>query len=41
MIQGNGRQEMKTRNITSSGNVFVTDWLNFEGGRNIDFGGGV
>ena len=40
MIQGNGRQEMKTRNSTSSGSTFVADWLNFEGGRNIDFGGG-
>ncbi len=40
MIQGNGRQEMKTRNRTSDGGVFVTDWLNFEGGRNISFGGG-
>ncbi len=40
MIQGNGRQEMKTRNRSSSGGVFETDWLNFEGGRSIDFGGG-
>jgi hypothetical protein len=40
MIQGNGRQEMITKNISSSGNVFETSWLNFEGGRSIDFGGG-
>lgn len=40
MIQGNGRQEMWTKNMTSTGGVYTTAWLNFEGGRSIDFGGG-
>jgi hypothetical protein len=40
MIQGNGRQEMKTNNKTASGATFTADWLNFEGGRSIEFGGG-
>lgn len=39
MIQGNGRQEMRTLNRTSSGYEFIADWLNFEGGRSIQFGG--
>jgi len=39
MMQGNGRQEMWTRNVNSSGNQFDTQWLNFEGGRSASFGG--
>ena len=38
MIQGNGRQEMKTLNRASNGVEFTADWLNFEGGRSIAFG---
>ena len=38
MIQGNGRQEMKTRNRRPDGYEFTTSWLNFEGGRSIAFG---
>ncbi|MES2475852.1 MAG: hypothetical protein V4640_08730 [Verrucomicrobiota bacterium] len=37
MIQGNGRQEMWTRNISANGNRFDTQWLNFEGGRGTAF----
>lgn len=37
MIQGNGRQEMWTRNRRSNGSVFDTQWLNFEGGRGTSF----
>ncbi len=38
MIQGNGRQEMRTTNRAPNGDEFIADWLNFEGGRSIAFG---
>lgn len=37
MIQGNGRQELWTENIYSSGNTGTSQWLSFEGGRSTRF----